>query len=231
MSRVSWTRELVISKINDYNKNGVSLRSSNIQFLDAKLHSASRRYFGTWGKAVSCAGIDYESCHKNKTFVDGDTMFVEVINSKGVHYVMVDPETHLPGKVYINSKGYPKIKVNGQEMFLHNYIYNKTKEDNKVDHIDRNRLNAKISNLRELTNQQNQFNRDVKGYHLNKYNKYMSNIRVNGKQKYLGTFNTPEEARIAYLEAKLKYHGEEYSPLGTKEELENLRKLSRKDHP
>jgi len=37
-------------------------------------------------------------------------------------------------------------------------------------------------------------------------NKWKAQITVNGKNTYLGSFNIEEEARNAYLNAKLKYH-------------------------
>lgn len=47
----------------------------------------------------------------------------------------------------------------------------------------------------------------VKGYTFDKSrNKYQAQIKVGGKQIQLGRFNTPEEAELAYKQAKLKYH-------------------------
>lgn len=37
-------------------------------------------------------------------------------------------------------------------------------------------------------------------------NKYVANIWLNGKQIYLGYYNTPEEAFTAYQLAKIEYH-------------------------
>ena len=56
-------------------------------------------------------------------------------------------------------------------------------------------------------NQQNNFNRNAKGYTFNKQRqKYHAQIMVNGTQIFLGLFNTAEEAHEAYLTAKAKYH-------------------------
>lgn len=77
-----------------------------------------------------------------------------------------------------------------------------------IDHIDGNTSNNRISNLRSVTHQENHFNRTkAKGYFYNKKsNKYIAHIRFNGKDKYLGSFFTEEEAREAYLQAKKLYH-------------------------
>jgi hypothetical protein len=79
--------------------------------------------------------------------------------------------------------------------------------DNFIDHINRNPTDNRISNLRNVTQQHNNFNKNCKGYSYNKQTKkYHAYIRLNGKQKYLGYFENEEEARQAYLEAKPKYH-------------------------
>ena len=76
----------------------------------------------------------------------------------------------------------------------------------QIDHIDRNRINNHINNLRIVTPQQNCFNRNAKGYYLDKHNKYVAQIKLNRKIKHLGYYDTEEEAHNAYLEAKKIYH-------------------------
>jgi len=78
----------------------------------------------------------------------------------------------------------------------------------QIDHIDGNRLNNSISNLRAVNNQQNHFNMTkAKGYsYCNKRRKYQSSIFKSGKRIYLGSFDNEQEARQAYLEAKKIYH-------------------------
>jgi hypothetical protein len=77
----------------------------------------------------------------------------------------------------------------------------------ELDHIDNNPSNNHISNLRiSNRNQQNQ-NKNPKGYYFMKsINKWGSFIQYDKKRIYLGYFNTEEEARNSYLEAKKKYH-------------------------
>jgi len=78
----------------------------------------------------------------------------------------------------------------------------------EIDHKNRIRHDNRIINLRKSTRSKNNWNRgDVKGYSLHKKsNKWISNIRVNGKTIYLGLFKTKEEASVAYKKAKAKYH-------------------------
>lgn len=77
----------------------------------------------------------------------------------------------------------------------------------ELDHIDRNRTNNALSNLRLVTHQQNCFNLSVKGYFWNKeHKKWRAYIALNGKQTHLGYFEKETDARAAYLAAKEVYH-------------------------
>jgi hypothetical protein len=74
-----------------------------------------------------------------------------------------------------------------------------------VDHIDSDKLNNHINNLRIITNRENNSKeRTLKsGLHVgvcwNKRDKkYQSRIYINKKRYHLGYFNTPEEASNAY---------------------------------
>lgn len=76
------------------------------------------------------------------------------------------------------------------------------------DHRNHNTLDNREFNLRIVTHQQNSFNRkNVKGYFWNKrHGKYNAQIMINGKNIYLGLFNTTKEAHSVYLKAKKLYH-------------------------
>jgi 5-methylcytosine-specific restriction endonuclease McrA len=78
----------------------------------------------------------------------------------------------------------------------------------EIDHINGIKDDNRICNLRSVTHQKNLWNRkNDKGYHWNKNaNKWKAQITFNNKQIYLGYFNTEQEAKQAYLNAKEKYH-------------------------
>lgn len=74
-----------------------------------------------------------------------------------------------------------------------------------IDHIDSNKLNNHIDNLRIITQRENTSKEKAiksglpTGVYLNKIsNRYVSTITINGKITYLGIFSTPEEASNAY---------------------------------
>jgi hypothetical protein len=85
--------------------------------------------------------------------------------------------------------------------------YNKM-PDNQIDHINGVRDDNRISNLRDVTIQHNQWNQTkAKGCSWHKRDKkWKSQIGVDGKQIHLGYFDTEIEARQAYLDAKKQHH-------------------------
>ena len=139
----------------------------------------------------------------------------EILKLKGYTY---EPET---GKIYgllgkqLTSKdkdGYIKINSNhiynqlSGHHFAWYWVYGNV-DFKMLDHINQNKDDNRICNLRVVTHQQNKYNVDHKGYSWDKKNKkWQSMIRIDGKQTNLGRFNTEEEAANAYLEAKSKYH-------------------------
>lgn len=79
--------------------------------------------------------------------------------------------------------------------------------DKVIDHIDRNRLNNSLSNLRVVRPSENAKNKNGKGVKLDKRSgKWEARIRVDGKYIHLGSFDTKDSARFAYIKAKETYH-------------------------
>ena len=119
-------------------------------------------------------------------------------------------------KIQTYTQAYKYIHIGNRKFSHHRVIYYAHNKDfdildvskkNYLDHINRDRADNNISNLRVVTAQQNQFNIGGKGYSWCKRdNKWCAEIGVNFKSIYLGRFVTEEEARNAYLEAKKIYH-------------------------
>jgi len=115
------------------------------------------------------------------------------------------------------STGYIFIGIKGKQYSAHRlawlYTYGDWPKYN-IDHIDGNRANNKISNLRDVPHFVNMQNKR----HASKNNstgylgvrktgkKFSAVIVVNKKPMYLGTFDDAKEAHQAYIEAKRKYH-------------------------
>lgn len=86
-----------------------------------------------------------------------------------------------------------------------------------VDHINNNKLDNNINNLRWATNSENGMNRSIqsnntsgfKGVHYDKASdKWMAYIKIDGKHKTIGLFKTKEEASFARQEYATEYFGE-----------------------
>ncbi len=111
-------------------------------------------------------------------------------------------------------RGYIQIKVLGKVyrahrlawLFVYGYLPNKD-----IDHINGNKADNKISNLREVTHIQNCGNqtkvRSKSGFLgvCRHSGGFTATIQQDGKKKYLGFYKSAEEASIAYQEAKNAY--------------------------
>ena len=115
------------------------------------------------------------------------------------------------------SDGYIKIKVDGRSYLAHRlawlHITGAWPIDN-IDHIDGNKKNNAISNLRDVSksinaqNQRGPMSNNTHGFmgvSPNK-NRWSARIKLDGKHYHLGNFSTPEDAHTAYLDAKRKLH-------------------------
>ena len=79
--------------------------------------------------------------------------------------------------------------------------------NNFIDHKNHDKTDNTDENLRVVTNQQNQFNTNARGYSWYEHKqKWKAEIKVNYKQMHLGYFVKEEDARAAYLEAKERLH-------------------------
>ena len=122
------------------------------------------------------------------------------------------------GRQHVN--GYRYIKVDGLNFMEHRlaWFYCKGKWPVDVlDHRDRIKNNNRLSNLREASGSQNQFNRDVplrnrvglKGVSWCSTNqKWRATISAFGKRKTIGFFDDPEIAGAAYSKFAATLHGE-----------------------
>ena len=115
------------------------------------------------------------------------------------------------------SHGYLQTGINYKLFSFHRIIYYahnqnwdiyNSSHNNEIDHIDRDKLNNNISNLRVVNQRENILNRDYvdnqKGYYYNKNaKKYQARISLNTITIHLGYYKTELEASNKYQKVKL----------------------------
>ena len=147
-------------------------------------------------------------CWDTKFKINNDNLYrVNKRNKKWINCMKNKPDKH--GYINIGFKNDEKIWKNFGLHRLIYYGYNQdwdimdTTKNNLVDHIDRNTSNNHISNLRVVSQKQNNqnSNRDGYSYHKNK-KKYTSSIKIDGKGITLGEYLLKNDARMMYLIAK-----------------------------
>lgn len=117
----------------------------------------------------------------------------------------------------VNSEGYILIGLCGKFYRAHRLAWFCTYGEwpkSEIDHINRDKTDNRICNLRDVTRQTNSENvtrpnrGNVSGFRgvRAKRHRWLAEIRINGKQKQIGTFDSPEEAHTAYLAAKRANH-------------------------
>jgi hypothetical protein len=123
-----------------------------------------------------------------------------------------------------NSDGYRQIKVDGVLYKSHRLVWFWAHGEWPAEHIDhRNgiRNDNRIVNLRQATPSQNMQNvgkyaNNTSGltrvsWHKQR-KKWRADIKLSGRQKFLGYFDSQEEAHDAYLAAKAEMHDFQPAP-------------------
>lgn len=118
---------------------------------------------------------------------------------------------------FVNHEGYRKINIRGSLQSSHRLAwllhYGKWPEYT-IDHIDGNKENDRIDNLRDVTNGENDKNKPmyknntsghVGVYWIERDQKWQASIKVNGRNKSLGYFKEKLPAIFARIKAEPIY--------------------------
>lgn len=131
---------------------------------------------------------------------------------------------HVAG--WIDRRGYRVVKIEGKLYKIHRLVYliNKGYLPKILDHINNDRADNRIENLRPVNSCQNSQNSrirldntsGIKGVYLHKpTKKWFARVQAFGKRKHIGRFNTLEEAGQAIAKARENLHGEYTNHGGT----------------
>ena len=120
---------------------------------------------------------------------------------------------------YVHATGYRKIQINGKRYYAHRLVFlmHHGYLPQFIDHIDNNRSNNRIENLRPATRGENQWNQAIascntsgfKGVFWHKEaQKWYARVEKDSKKHWGGLHDTPEEANEAAITLREKLHGE-----------------------
>lgn len=123
----------------------------------------------------------------------------------------------------ITSHGYYNITIDNMVFRAHRLAWFYSFKEwpiGIIDHIDQDKLNNRLDNLREATETKNKYNTKIQSNNTSGFRgvsfdthsgKYKASIRINRVLKNLGRYNTAEEAAVAYNTAAKEIQQEFYS--------------------
>lgn len=112
---------------------------------------------------------------------------------------------------------YVKTECKKKTIYLHRFILGVTDRRVHIDHINHNPLDCRRENMRCVTHQANIFNRRgnlnsssrYKGVSWSKRaGRWVAFIKIDGRVRYIGSFNDELQAAHAYDEMARRYFGE-----------------------
>ncbi len=168
-------------------------------------HYNQYKYYGGIKKRTKFDPNEYYFCH--------GIVYIYLYNAKNEHIAsaIIDREDFDKVKDHkwgLNSEGYVVSRIDKKMVLLHRFLLDCSR-NKEADHINHNTINNSRNNLRICTRSQNNMNREFKGMSYNKReNKWMARIKIDGKQIFLGYFDTEEEALKVRRKAEKKYFGD-----------------------
>jgi len=119
----------------------------------------------------------------------------------------------------LSNTGYYAVSIKRKKYSVHRLIFlmHHGYLPEIIDHIDGNKLNNTIENLRQVNSAQNIWNQPTRSTNTSgaknvswhkRQKKWNVKIMVNGVNKHIGCFDDFEFAELVSIEAIAKYHGE-----------------------
>lgn len=200
----------------DYNEKNVYRTKSGKWGVHIK-----RTYYGLFTikeDAIKCRDNVLKSKVLNKVVISrnsDDIAIRTIIKNNKEYIVLLDDNVFIElqnKSLHLNLDGYP---LTSEKQILSRYVIN-AKPGDIVDHINNNRLDNRLINLRVVTLKENAYNKKKQENTSSKYigvyysvnrKKWYSHISVNGKLIHLGSYENENDAAKVRDEATNKYFG------------------------
>ncbi len=116
--------------------------------------------------------------------------------------------------------GYRYIKLNGVHYLEHRMVWlyvHGCLPEGEIDHINGDKKDNRIENLRQCTRSQNEINKGLSSANTSgckgvswhaQSKKWRARLKVNKKEVHLGTFENKADAELAYKSYLQKTHGD-----------------------
>ena len=117
-----------------------------------------------------------------------------------------------------NGKGYKRVSLKNKLVLVHKIIWAMTYDkwpEKQIDHIDHDRSNNRLENLREVSHKENHRNMSFRSDNVSgitgvykRGNKWSAEVKVDGKKIALGCYANKDDAAKVVLEARREagYH-------------------------
>ena len=143
----------------------------------------------------------------------GSYFEIPLANSKKVALISKEDMELTKLRWRLDNDGYAECTSKRSNKRMHRHIFTDIPQGLVPDHINRDRLDSRRENLRLVTFRENTLNRKFKnntsgrvGVRWHKVaNRYIANIRVNGKLLHLGYFDDIKDAAKVRREAEINY--------------------------
>lgn len=139
-------------------------------------------------------------------YCDGKLVYAKKVNNR----IKVGQEVGKQG-----NRGYRLVSINRKTHLVHRVIwemhYGAIPDGYVIDHINGDKSDNHIENLRIATQSQNVNNQPSRCYSYDKtVGSYKVQLQLDGRRKNIGRYKDEELAELVADEAKLKYYGDFY---------------------
>jgi len=206
---------------------GISLTKSNTYQVDLQ-NNNKRTYLGSYKTLDEAIIVCNNKKEEFKTEEHNQRHLLEIVrNAEGIAKIdiinknknyecLVDDDKYhdLIKYCWISHNGYAVSTIDKKLTSIHRYLLN-CKKNEIVDHINNNKMDNRILNLRICDDSVNNHNKEKKeglsskyiGVSLTKHNMYHAYITKDKKRHYIGIFKTAEEAAIERDKKAIELYG------------------------